>query len=77
MKFKISEHPSVILFLVSLVILGVSIYINVLYKFAAYAIVAIVLAGMAVIVLGYTMIKDILLFEKKKNEIEENDTKRD
>lgn len=68
MKFKINEHPSIILFLVSLVILGTSIFINVLYNWAAYSIVAIVLAGLAVIVLGYSMIKDISIFLKKKNE---------
>lgn len=72
MKFKFSEHPSIILFLISLVILGTTIFINVLYNWAIYAIVAIVLAGIAVIVLGYSMLKDISFFLKKKNEYLEN-----
>lgn len=68
MKFKINEHPSVWLFLISLVILASTIVLNVLYNWVIYAVVAIVLAGIAVIVLGYSMVKDILLFVKKRNE---------
>ncbi len=71
MKFKISEHPSVILFLVSLVILGISIFLNVLYQWKIYSIIAIVLAGGAVLVLGYSMMKDISIYLKKKNEYDE------
>lgn len=71
MKFKISEHPSVFLFLISLVILGVSIFLNVLYQWKIYSIVAIILAGIAVIVLGYSMIKDIAIFLQNKNRYEE------
>ena len=77
MRFRISEHPSVLLFLVSLVILGVSIFLCYLYKWVIYADVAIALAGLAVIVLGYSMVKDILLFEKKKREVEGKKEKDD
>jgi hypothetical protein len=71
MKFKINEHPSVFLFLISLVILGVSIFLNVLYQWKIYSIVAIVLAGAAVIVLGYSMMKDISIYLKKKQQYDE------
>lgn len=68
MKFRISEHPSVLLFLISLVVLGVTIFINVLYNFAIYAVVAIFIAGAAVLVLGYSMIKDVSVFFKQRSE---------
>jgi positive regulator of sigma E activity len=79
MKFRISEHPSVFLFLISLVILGISIFLNVLYQWKIYSIVAIVLAGIAVLVLGYSMVKDISSFLKKKSAYDENhvDEKKD
>lgn len=71
MKFKFEEHPSVWLFLISLVIFGVTIFINVLYQWKIYSIIAIVLAGAAVLVLGYSMFKDLSMFFKKKNQYDE------
>ena len=68
MKFHINEHPSIWLFLISLVILATTIVINVLYKWQIYTIVAIVLAGVAVVVLGYAMIKDLSDFSRKKSQ---------
>ena len=68
MKFRLDEHPSVWLFLVSLVILATSIVINVLYDWAIYALVAIFIAVAAVLVLGYSMVKDISMFVQKSNQ---------
>ncbi len=66
MKFKLNEHPSVWLFLTSLVILGISIFLNVLYQWKIYSLIAVILAGIAVLVLGYSLVKDLLLFAKEK-----------
>lgn len=68
MKFRLDEHPSVWLFLVSLVILATSIVINVLYNWTIYALVAIFIAVAAVLVLGYSMVKDISMFVQKRNQ---------
>ncbi len=77
MKFKISEHPSIWLFLISLVILASTIVLNVMYHWTVYAIIAIVLAGLAVVVLGYSMIKDISLFVKQRKQFYSSDKKED
>ncbi len=77
MKFKFDEHPSVWLFLISLVILGVTIFINILYQWKIYAVIAIVLAGVAVLVLGYSMVKDLTMFFKKKNQYDETHKGKD
>lgn len=77
MKFKISEHPSIWLFLISLAILASTIVLNVMYHWTAYAIIAIVLAGLAVVVLGYSMIKDISLFVKQRKQFYSSDKKED
>jgi len=76
MRFKLKEHPSIFLFLISLVILGISIFICYLYNWVVYADVAIALAGAAVLVLGYSMVKDILTFEKKKREYDSSHTSK-
>jgi membrane protein YdbS with pleckstrin-like domain len=78
MKFRLNEHPSVWLFLVSLVILATSIVINVLYNWAIYALVAIFIAVAAVLVLGYSMVKDISLFMKQRSQYyEQHQEERD
>lgn len=77
MKFKFDEHPSICLFLISLVILGVTIFINILYQWKFYAVIAIVLAGVAVLVLGYSMVKDLTMFFKKKNQYDETHKGKD
>ena len=77
MKFKFDEHPSVWLFLISLVILGVTIFINILYQWKISAVIAIVLAGVAVLVLGYSMVKDLTMFFKKKNQYDETHKGKD
>lgn len=77
MKFKFDEHPSIWLFLISLVILGVTIFINILYQWKFYAVIAIVLAGVAVLVLGYSVVKDLTMFFKKKNQYDETHKGKD
>ncbi len=67
MKFRLSEHPSIWLFLISLVVLGTTIVINVLYNWVIYALIAIFIAGAAVLVLGYSMIKDLANFSKERS----------
>ena len=68
MKFKLSEHPSIFMFLISLVILGTTIFLNVMYKWKIYSIVGLVLSGIASLVLLFSVCLDIYHYLKKKPE---------
>ena len=76
MKFRLQEHPSVWAFLGALVLLAASFALAYIYLWKIYAVIPIPLAGIAVIVLGYSLIKDILDFEKKKNELESKEEEK-
>lgn len=67
MKFRLKDHPSFFAFLFSLVLLGGSFALAYRYQWKIYAVVPIFLAGAAVIILGYSFVKDILDFEKQKD----------
>lgn len=67
MKFNLKDHPTVLLFFISLVLLATVIVFGFLFKWSVFVIPMIVIAGLAVLVLGFSMIKDISEFSKKKN----------
>lgn len=77
MEFKWKEHPSIFLLLIAVIMLILSVVIAYLFQWRIYADVLIVIAGIACIVLGYGVYKDISLFKKKQKESEEkkNDKK--
>lgn len=68
MKYSFKEHPQIFLFLISLIMLGISIWINILYNFAVYAVILLVLAGIATVVLGFSFFYDLYLFFKNNKE---------
>ena len=70
MKFKLSEHMSIFLFLLSLVILGISIFIGYYYEWKIVAIAPIAIAGVACIVLLAATVYDYYSFFKKKREVD-------
>lgn len=78
MEFHFRDHPSIFLFLISLVLLGASIALCVLYDWAIYAVVAIVIAGVAVLVLGFSMVYDLAgLGNKKKKQPKKDEEKKE
>lgn len=71
MKYNVKEHPQIFLFLIAVFMLIISIIINVIYNWVIYAVFMVVLAGIAVLVLGYSFFYDLYLFSKKKKKYDE------
>jgi hypothetical protein len=64
MKYSLKEHPIAFFLFFSLIMLGVSIALAVLYSFSLYTIVAIVISGVgSLALLGY-LIYDYADFRK-------------
>jgi len=77
MKYSLKEHPMVIMFALALLMLAVSLTLGVYKSFNVYSIIAIVIAGLGSIFLGYSFIYDLIEFKKKKKEFEGKEHKKD
>ncbi|MFA6864868.1 MAG: hypothetical protein WCS04_03635 [Sphaerochaetaceae bacterium] len=77
MKYSLKEHPMVIMFALALLMLAVSLTLGVYKNFNIYSIIAIVIAGLGSIFLGYSFIYDLIEFKKKKKESEGKENKKD
>ncbi len=76
MKYDLKEHPYLWALLCAFVLLAGSIALGYRYDWKVYAIIPIGLASLAVIILGYSFIKDLLDFEKKKEEWEKKEQEK-
>jgi preprotein translocase subunit SecF len=77
MKYSLKEHPMGIMFALALLMLAVSLTLGVYKNFNIYSIIAIVIAGLGSIFLGYSFIYDLIEFKKKKKESDGKENKKD
>lgn len=77
MKYSLKEHPMVIMFVLALLMLAVSLTLGVYKNFNIYSIIAIVIAGLGSIFLGYSFIYDLIQYKKKKKELDGKENNKD
>lgn len=71
MKYNLKEHPYIFLVIAATILVALSIVISALYKWNVFGIVAIVIAGVGFLILLGCLIYDIILFNRKKKQLEE------
>lgn len=72
MEYNIKEHPFVILLLVAIGMLVGTVVLAYFNKWNIFSIIGICIASLAVIVMAYVFIKDLMIYAKQKREFEEN-----
>jgi len=77
MKYSLKEHPMVIMFVLALLMLAVSLTLGVYKNFNIYSIIAIAIAGLGSIFLGYSFIYDLIQYKKKKKELDGKENNKD